>query len=116
MSSDGWEEVFLTDGVGIHAFDGPLIKHQGWPSLCCRIRPLYCHSQGISWDLCTLLAKNALGSLCLHLLSVLSKVDKGLAHPGCHVCGLVAFWKTGNHSTCMSVIIDGYITVVLWKF
>lgn len=71
-----------SDDVGPHAFCVALMKHQGWPSLCCPIRPLYRHSRGVSCDYCTQLAKNTLGILCFHLLSVLLKVNKGLAYLG----------------------------------
>lgn len=86
MSSEVWEEVFLTDGVRSRAFCAPLVK-QGWPSLHCPIRPLYCHSQEVSCDMCTFIPRNALGILCFHL--VLPEVDKGLAYPGRPVHGFL---------------------------
>lgn len=89
-----------SDDVGPHAFCVALMKHQGWPSLCCPIRPLYRHSRGVSCDYCTQLAKNTLGILCFHLLSVLLKVNKGLAYPGHHVCGFLE----GQESQHMHVI------------
>lgn len=88
MSSEVGEEVFLTDGVRSRAFCALLVK-QGWPSLHCPIRPLYCHSQEVSCDMCTFIPRNALGILCLHLPSVLPEVDKGLAYPGRPVRGFL---------------------------